>query len=132
MLQNKKPFLPIFLVFASLNAFFFAGKNLLLSWGLDRDVVLVGNVVIFCVTLISFLLAQKGLKSANPHAFVRSIYTSMMVKLFACIIAAFIYIATAKEGVNKPALFTLMGLYLVYTFIEVGILTNLLRQKSNG
>jgi hypothetical protein len=56
----------------------------------------------------------------------------MMVKLFACIIAAFIYIATAKDGVNKAALFTLMGLYLVYTFIEVGILTKLLRQKSNG
>ena len=132
MQRNRKPFLPILLVFVSLNAFFFAGKNLLLNWGLDRDTVLIGNVVIFCVTLVSFLLAQKGLKSTNPHAFVRSIYTSMMVKLFACIIAAFIYIATAKEGVNKPALFTLMGLYLIYTFIEVGILTKLLRQKSNG
>lgn len=132
MLQNRKPFLPILLVFITLNVCLFAGKHFLVRWGLDRDIVLIGNAVIFCVTLVSFLLAQKGLHSANPHAFVRSIYTSMMIKLFACIIAAFIYIATAKAGVNKPALFTLMGIYLVYTFMEVGILTNLLRHKSNG
>jgi FtsH-binding integral membrane protein len=81
---------------------------------------------------LSFWLAQKGLGNANPHAFVRSVYTSMMLKLFACIIAAFVYIAMNRDNLNKPALFTCMALYLVYTFMEVSILMKQLKGRANG
>jgi hypothetical protein len=47
-------------------------------------------------------------------------------------IAAFIYIQMAKKEVNKPALFACMGLYLVYTFIEISTLTKMLKQKKNA
>jgi hypothetical protein len=100
-------------------------------WGVDQDVVLIGNLLLFGITLLSFLLAQKGLKSSNPHAFVRSVYSSMMIKLFLCIIAAFIYIAMYRDNLSKPALFTCMGLYLVYTFMEVSILMKLLKGRAN-
>ncbi|MBD0293586.1 MAG: hypothetical protein ICV84_00060, partial [Flavisolibacter sp.] len=46
--------------------------------------------------------------------------------------AAFIYIATFRKDLNKPALCTLMGLYLVYTFIEVSLLTKTLKQNTNA
>jgi FtsH-binding integral membrane protein len=108
------------------------GRRILDRWEADRDLLLIGNLILFIITFISFFLGKKGLKSSNPHAFVRSVYTSMMLKLFACAIAAFIYIASNRDNVNKPALFMLMGFYLVYTFIEVSILTKMLRQKSNG
>jgi len=54
-----------------------------------------------------------------------------MVKMFLTIIAAGIYIAIYKRGLNKGGLFICMGLYLVYTFLEVSILTRMLRQKPN-
>jgi len=34
--------------------------------------------------------------------------------------------------VNKAALFTCIGLYFVYTFIEISVLLKLLKQKKNA
>lgn len=127
-----KGFMPVLLVFVLLNGFFVAGKSMLQRWNVDQDVVIIGNAFLFLVTLFSFLLSRRGLSSANPHAFVRSVYMSVMLKLFLCIIAAFVYISISKGSLNKPALFTCMGLYLVYTFLEVGGLLKLLKQKKNA
>lgn len=131
--KNKlKGFMPVLLVFIVLNAFFISGKNMLQGWNLDQDVAIIGNALLFVITLISYLLAQRGLKNPNPYAFVRSVYGSVMIKLFVCIIAAFIYIAMYKTKLNKPALFLCMALYLVYTFLEVASLMKLLKQKKNA
>lgn len=133
MQNNKlKAFIPIPLSFILLNAFFILGKNMLAGWGADYEVLIFGNLVLFVITMLSFWLGLRGLKNANSHAFVRSIYSGMMIKMFISIIAAFIYIATYKKELNKPAFFSLMGLYLVYTFIEVSGLTKMLKQKANG
>src|SRR5688500_7401441 len=127
MTQNRvKPLVPLIVFFLILNGFFIGARGLLEKWGADYEVLIIGNVVVLVSPLISFLIARKGLAHANPHAFVRSIMGSMMIKMFVFIILAFIYIASLKKNLNKPALFTLMGLYLVYTFIEVSILTKLL------
>jgi hypothetical protein len=129
--QRVKSFLPIVLVFVILNGFFISAKNMLVRWGVDQDVVIMGNLFLFILAMVSFLLGLRGLKNPNPHAFVRSVYTSMMLKLFISIIAAFIYISMYRDNLNKPALFICMGLYLVYTFTEVSILTKLLKRKTN-
>lgn len=129
--RSVKSFLPIVLIFVILNGFFIAGKSMLARWGVDQEVVIIGNLLLFVISIISFLLGLCGLKNPNPHAFVRSVYTSMMLKLFICIIAAFIYISMYRDNINKPALFTCMGLYLLYTFVEVSILTKLLKGKTN-
>lgn len=132
MAKSRRAFLPIVVLFIILNGLFIAGKGILDRWGADQDVLIWGNLLLFVITLISFFMAQKGLKSTNPHAFVRSVYGSIMLKLFVCLIAAFIYIFVNRQSLNKPAFFTLMGLYLVYTFLEVSTLTKMLKQRANG
>jgi hypothetical protein len=127
-----KGFLPVIIFFIALNGFFISGKNMLNRWGVDQEVVIYGNLLLFLITLFSWLLAQRGLKNPNPHAFIRSVYMSVMLKLFVCMIAAFIYISINKSGLNKPGLFTCMGLYLVYTFLEVSLLMKVLKQKKNA
>jgi len=129
--KRFKSFTPVIFFFIALNGFFISGKNMLAKWGVDQGVVIVGNLLLFVITLLSFWLGQRGLKNPNPHAFVRSVYSSIMIKLFACIIAAFVYISIYKSNLNKPALFICMGLYLVYTFIEVSVLMKLLKEKTN-
>jgi hypothetical protein len=129
--NKQKAFVPILLFFVLLNALFIVGKSTLENWGANQQVLILGNALLFMITIISFWMGSRGVKSSNPHAFVRSVYSGMMVKLFICIIAAFIYIAAYKKDLNKPAFFTLMGLYLVYTFIEVSALTKMLKQKAN-
>lgn len=132
MSRNRRGLLPIVILFVLLNAFFIIGRNLLERWGASQDVLIWGNLLLFALTVISFVIAQKGLKSTNPHAFVRSVYGSIMLKLFVSLIAAFVYIFLTRKDLNKPAFFSLMGLYLVYTFMEVSTLTKMLKQRAHG
>jgi hypothetical protein len=130
--KGLKGFMPIVLLYIILNGFFISGRNLLQRWGADQDVLIYGNLFLLLITLFSFLLAKRGLTNPNPHAFVRAVYGSIMLKLFVTLIAAFVYIAIKKKDLNKPAFFTLMGLYLVYTFLEVSVLTRALKQQKNA
>src|SRR6476660_7092684 len=111
------PLRPMILIFILLNGFFIAGKNMLAKWGIDQSVVIIGNLVLFLVNLLSFLLSRRSLKSDNPNVFVRAMYANFMIKLFVCIAVAFIYFMSAKKNINKPGLFTCMGLYVVYTVV---------------
>jgi hypothetical protein len=128
----KRPFAPIAILFILLNAFFVTGKGLLEKWGVDQSVLIFGNLILFIVTAFSFFISRKGLTATNPHAFVRSVYGSVMIKFFVFAITAFIYIQTAKAAVNKSGIFICLGLYLVYTFMEVSVLTKLLKSKKNA
>ncbi|HUQ96383.1 MAG TPA: hypothetical protein VM010_01875 [Chitinophagaceae bacterium] len=130
--KGLKGFVPILLLFIVLNGFFISAKGMLKRWGADQDVLILGNVFLFLITFFSYLLAKRGLTSSNPHAFVRGVYSSILLKLFLCLIAAFIYISIYKKDLNKPAFFTLMGFYLVYTFLEVSVLTKALKQQPHA
>ena len=127
-----RSFLPVVILFVVINSLAVALRSKLEAWNVSQDLLIYGNLFLFSVTFFSFLIARKGLQNENPNAFVRSVYGSIMFKLFLCLIAAFVYIAIQKKGLNKPAFFGLMGLYLVYTFIEVSILTRLLRRKPDA
>lgn len=105
---------------------------MLAKWGADQEVVIIGNLILFAVSLASFLITRRSLNSPNPNAFVRAMYGSVMIRLFGCAGIAFAYIMSAKENVSKPALFICGGLYIIYTFIEVSSLTKLLREKKNA
>ncbi|NTS43603.1 hypothetical protein HRG84_22175 [Flavisolibacter sp. BT320] len=132
ILRNRfRDFAPVVLLFVIVNAVAIAMPTRLGDVNISQDLLLGGNIFLFVVTFFSFLIARKGLQNENTNAFVRSVYGSIMFKLFICLIAAFIYIAIQKKGLNKPAFFTCMGLYLVYTFLEVSILTRMLRRKPN-
>ena len=133
MRRNKRsPLFPVVLFFILLNALFIGGKNFLERHGFDQSVLIVGNLILFGATLLSFVFATRGLNSENAKAFVRSVYVSIMIKLFICVIAAVIYIFIFRTNLNKPSLFACMGLYLIYTFIEVSVLTKLLKKKKNA
>lgn len=132
MKNSLKPLQPLLILFVLLSGFFVAGKALLEQWGFDREVLIMGNLLLFVVTLVSYLISYRGLQASNPNAFVRSMYGSFMIKFFVIAITAFIYIQVTGKAVNKPALFACMGLYLVYTFLEVSVLTKLLKQKKNA
>ena len=123
---------PMILVFVLLNAFFIAGKSWLSEKGVDQQVLIIGNLLLFGVSLLSFVLTQRSLPADNPHVFVRAIYGSFIIKFFVLAAAAFVYIMITGKNVNKAALFSCMGLYIVYTFFEVSSLLRLLKSQKNG
>jgi ATP/ADP translocase len=129
LLQSIRPLIIIFII---LTAIFITAKSWLDKKGVDQDVLIAGNLILFIVSLAAFVITSKSLNNSNPNAFVRAMYGSFIIKFFLLAIAAFIYIMLAKKNVNKAALIACAGLYIVYTGIETRALINTLRQKKNG
>lgn len=131
-MKINKPWLPLVILFVLLNIFFFAAHNWLTKKGVNNDVLIIGNLILFIATLLSLVVYLRSLRSSTAGSSVRGMYGSFLIKFFTCLIAAFAYILIAKKEVNKPALIACLGLYIVYTFIEVSSLQKLLKQKKNG
>jgi hypothetical protein len=131
--QNKWVLLrPMMIVFVFLTAFFIVAKKTLAEKGVDQEVLIVGNLLLFLVSLLTFFLSWKALQSNNAQAFVRAMYGSFIIRFFVLAIAAFIYIMITKREVNRPSLFICMGLYIVYSALEIAALLKLLRKKKNA
>lgn len=127
-----KIFLPITLVFIILNGLIITCKTYLESNGFDRDFLIIANLLLFSLCIAGLFLQRKGLQSSNTNAFIRSVYSAMLLKIFVCLAAVMVYIFSNTSNVNKPALFASMGIYLVYTSIEVAALMTALRKKKNA
>lgn len=133
MLKNKfRPFTPVVLLFIIVNGLLIAGRTSLESGGFDQGMLIYANLLLFAATFFSYLLSLQGLKATNPYAFVRAITGSMILKMLLCLAAALVYIIMNRDSINKPSLFTAMGLYLVYTFTEVSILMKQAKPKENA
>src|SRR4051812_12706787 len=130
--DKRKPLVPMLVIFVLLNAFFISARGWLEKKGVDQEVLIVGNLIVFAILLLSFFITQRSLTADNPNAFVRAVYGSFIIKFFVLAIAAFVYIMITKEKVNKPALISCMGLYLVYTFLEISALLRLLKERKNA
>jgi uncharacterized membrane protein len=130
MKEKRKFLIPLLLIFIICNGFFISAKNLLLKWGLDNDVLIIANLLFCILTLITFFIQQKALHNANPNVFVRSVMGGMMIKMFACIIAIFVYWFSMKEKFSKATVIAAMVMYLIYLVAEVSLVTKLNRRKN--
>ncbi|MEO7802171.1 MAG: hypothetical protein ABIR81_09235 [Ginsengibacter sp.] len=131
MKSRNKLYFPIVIIFVLLNAMFIVFRKALAARAIDADVLIVANLLLFILCIAGIYLQQKGLSASGTPAFLRSVYSAMMLKMFVCIIVFFIYAYVAGD-INKPALFASMGLYLLYTGLEVGTLMSTIRKKKHA
>jgi hypothetical protein len=127
---NKRVF-PLVVVFLITSALIFAFRQFLEAHGFDWQVLIGGNLFIYIITTISFHFLNKGINAADTNAFLRNAYGAILIKLFACAGAAFIYILASGKNINKPALFASMGLYLIYTFVELSVIMKQSNARKN-
>ncbi len=130
--ENKKILLPVILVFIILNGLITVFKTFLEKNGFDRDFLIIANLFFFVLSLAGFFLQRKGLQSDNTNVFIRGVYSAILLKLFVCIIAVTTYAFLKTKDINKPAIFFSMGLYIIYTSIEVATLMKVAKGKSNA
>src|SRR5258707_6103603 len=134
-MENKvgnRSFLPILVIFVVSSLFIVLAQPLLVEGRFDYRVLLVGNILLFGVTAISFYLYTKALRNNNPHAFVRMMYGSLLVKVFVCLAATLVYASSAGRLVNRNAIFGCFGLYFLYTWLEVRILMQLSKKSPKN
>ena len=124
--------LPVLLIFIIVCAISLVTPYLLSGWGIDPDVLLVGNIILFIATLVSFLFYRRSLGNNHAPFFMRMIYSAMFAKMMICMVSAFIYIVTYKKNVSKGAIFACMFLYFVYTFVELAVVLKLSKEKKNA
>lgn len=122
--------MPLLLVFIICNGFFLSAKTLIAKWGIDSDVLIIANSLFLVLSLVTFFIQQKALQNSNPNVFIRSVMAGMMIKMFVCIIAIFIYWLAMKDKFSKGTVFVSMIVYLIYLAAEVRIVTKLNRQKN--
>ena len=99
--------------------------------GVDKDVLAIGNLFVFLITLISLIVITKGLAEVKTMSFIRSVYMSFIAKFFLVIAVVLIYALTVKN-INTGAVLASMGLYLVYTFLEVRALLTHMKRNTDG
>jgi hypothetical protein len=134
-MENKaivRAYQPFLLIFFVLEAVFLLLAAVLLAWGIDYRVLMCGNALLFLVTTISFVLYIKGLHDKNPHAFIRVMYGSMLVKFFVCLLAVLIYGMIARAAVNRNGVLGCFVLYVIYTYLEVRTLLRMNRREATS
>ncbi len=107
-------------------------RGILDKYAVDGWVLLGGNLILFLATVLSIYFNARQVSGASAPAAVRGMYLGFMLKFFILAIAAFAYIMSVKKEVNKPALIICGVLYFIYTFVEVLLLTRLLKQRKNA
>lgn len=134
-MDNKiilKAFTPILVIFTITSGLLVAFPALFAKMKIDTGVMIIGNIILFIATLISFYFYYRSLRNNRVAVFLRFIYGAMFIKMMICMVTAFVYIMVAGKNVNKEAIFGCMFLYFVYTFIEVAILMKLSKQNKNA
>lgn len=130
MQNNRKQVLPLIFLFIFLNAIFLAFRIFLEKKGIDSDVIIAANALLFLSNFITLLIYHKALKNSNPNVFVRSMMAGLLIKLFIIAGAFVTYIVLSDKNINKPAIFISIFLYFIYLAAEVTIVLKMNKQKN--
>lgn len=128
----KKPVAKMLAVFLLINSLVILFKTDLVEKGIDYTVIFAGNIILFLLGFFTLSRSLKAIDNPNPHVFVRSFYAGFLIRLFVCAIAAFIFIYSRNGNVDKGSLFICMGIYAIYSMIEVAALRKVLNEKKNA
>ena len=128
----QKKYIPVITLFVFINVTVLVFKSFFQLNGFEIRFLLIANTVLCILSFSGFLIQMKGLKSSNINAFIRSVYSSLLLKMVIIMIAVIVYIFITGGKINKPSLFTSMGLYFLYTSIEVTQLMKIARRKPDA
>ena len=128
----QKKYAPVVILFVLVNLIVLIFRSFLEANGFDIGFLIIANAILFMLSILGFVIQMRGLKSTNVNAFIRSLYSSLLAKMVIIMIAVITYIFITGGKVNKPSLFTSMGLYFLYTSIEVTQLMKIARRKPDA
>ncbi len=120
---------PIGIVFAICTALLIGLRAQLTALHIDTNVLMAANGFFFLLTVLSSVIQLKSIGHPNPNVFVRMVLSSMMLKMFATVLAVLGYTLWIGEQFNKRAIFLSLFVYLLYLTIEVSITFRLNKNK---
>jgi hypothetical protein len=118
------------LLYAAFSLLLLGGHAFLLKRGVDREVLLIANSVIYAMSIITFFLQQKALEDKNPQVFVRSVMATMMIRMLVCAGAVLVYKLFAGDAFSSTTVFISLFLYLIYLAAEAAAIMKLNKNKN--
>ena len=118
-LYFQKKFRPVFALFFAVFTIALLLLNSSLLVRVNGIFILVVNGILFVLALINYLRLSK-LDRNNPNALVRSMMSGTMIKFIVFGGAALWYALQKKAPIGTYNLLIAMGLYLWYSWIEIG------------
>jgi len=112
---------PMIAVFIILNGVLIFLQHRLEEKKVSIDVVVIANLLLFVVSMANIYFQMKAVNNPNPSAAIRGVMAGTFLKLFILAAAAMIYLFAAGAGRSVNAIFVSMGLYIIYTWLEVRI-----------
>ena len=116
---------PLIITFIFFSILFLVFRLQLENFHTNTVVLHAGNAILLLIGFVSVLIQVKGMNNSNPHAFIRSVTSGMMVKMLICVIAVFSYVYFSGNNYSKRSIFILLFMYLVYLAVEVAALMKL-------
>ena len=123
---------PMLVFFLLVNSFCFLFKNWLDAKAIDHMVVIIANCILFILSIFIFLMHRRSAQNTNPHVFVRSVMAGTFIKLVVIAGAVTAYLVTAGENKSVYGIVAGIGLYFVYTFIEVKSASRINKEHGRG
>jgi len=117
-MYSFKKFLPVLALFMFINAIGLYSINFLPIEGVKIPFVLVVNGMLFALSLLNFRRVQK-MDIHKPNQMVQSVMLGTLIKMMVFAVAALVYSKQQKGPVGLITLLISMGLYLVYTYVEI-------------
>ncbi|MCX6337361.1 MAG: hypothetical protein NT153_08790 [Bacteroidetes bacterium] len=121
MQQKQQIFIPISIVFVVVTIVSLVFSTQLNAFKINQWVVIGSNTILFVFSLYNVVQHNKAMQQTNPHAMIRGVMGSVILKLFVLGTAAFVYLYNAGENKNMNGLFIGMALYILYTWLDVRI-----------
>ena len=126
---SKRALLPFLIVFAFFTLLIFFLWNTFEKWGLQRNILILANVFFLILSLLVFFIQKKSLLSPNPHQFIRSTITGIMLKMFLTVAAILVYYFVTDKF-SSLSVVAAMLMYLFYLFAEIKTLLKLNRKPN--
>lgn len=125
-------YIPLIVLFGLVNAGCFLFSDSLKLKQIDPIMVAGANTLLFVICSLGLRTQIKSVNNSNPHAMVRSVMGSVVLKLFVLGTAAFIYLYNVGEAQSVNGIFLSMGLYILYTWLEVKMAMKIKPTKKDG
>lgn len=111
---------------------FVASKSALATKNITANVVLVANALFFLLYSFTVGLHSNATNHKNPNVAIRTSMITSFLKLFVLIIAVVIYKYTIVGKIEWITVLICMVLYLIYSFVEIRIVSKLKKQHGNS
>lgn len=117
--MSRKQLIPILFLFVLTNTTLLFAQS---YFGVDTPYkfkfMMVVNLMLFTLSILNFIRLRK-MDVNQPSAMVRSVMMGTLMKMMIFATAALIYAKQTKVPVGFPTLLISMGLYLIYTWLEI-------------